>query len=353
MPHRAFVATILAAAAILAATAGCRQTPTDYAAAQAETERRVAERFLDDIAYHAGEQTAQRIADMPFLETPQEGADLPALAAMAAIAKRDSRDLAVLMERDITDEASWRVVPQRRLLPDYELAHSILDPEEWRLSVRQTVMPDGDVATVGILWPVTSNYRPNHEIIAKALRVGWELNGSLPVPGLDLPVILGLKLREGTQARLHANQIEISPQYSHDTPAGRWVLAHEVAHLWWHNHDHPTGWIDEGMAELTAALATDAPQPEENRTPCDVLNITTLERLNPWPVICHYELGRRLFQGLHDANPADFAVRTKQLYRRNREHAPLNADDIRNAFDHADYWPTLRRYLPPAKPPTE
>lgn len=356
MPPRSLIATILIGAALLAIIPSCRQEPT--------VEQQVAQKFLADIAYYAGEHTAQRIANMPFLDTPLKGADLPALATLAGIAKHNERDFVTLLEHNITDESSWRVVPQRDLLlTDSELARDILDSEKWRLLVRQTVMPDGDVATVGILWPVaSSSYRPNHEIVAKALHTGWHLNGGLPVPNLDLPVILGIELHESTQARLRGNHIEVSPEYSCNTPTGRWVLAHEVAHLWW--HDNP-GWIDEGMAELVAALATGAEQPKGARTYCAVPDITTLNSLNPQPVLCDYDLGRRLFQGLHKANLSDFAERTRQLYSR-RKDFPLRDDDIRNAFDHDDYWPTLDRYLPPpplelswptavppAKPPTE
>lgn len=341
MPSRSLIAAILIGAALLAATTGCRQEPT--------VEQQVAQKFLADIADYAGERTSQRVANMPFMRTPLKGADLPALATLAGIAKHNEREFAALLEHNITDESSWRVVPQRGLLlSNPELAHDILDPGKWRLSVRQTVMPDGDVATVGILWPVaSSSYRPNHEIIAEALHTGWRLNGRLPAPNLDLPVILGMELPEGTQARLRGNHIEVSQEYSRNTPAGRWVLAHEVAHLWW--HDNPS-WIDEGMSELIAALATGTEQPEGARTNCDVPDITTLNSLRLRPVLCDYELGRRLFQGLYEANPADFAERTRQLYSR-RKDFPLHDDDIRNAFDHDDYWPTLFRYLPP--PPLE
>ena len=303
--------------------------------------------YLADIAHHAGRRMAEQIADMPFLATPHQGADLPALLSLAKIADTDPVHLRTLLHSQhptgITDQSSWRIAPQHQLRnTDPDTADALLDPTLWHLSETYHRMPNGQTAAVGILYPAELTPKPNLNIPAKALRAGYQLTGQLPASYRPVPIILGIDTGPQRQGYAADTHIAISRRHRSDTATANWILAHEIAHIWWQGN---AGWIDEGMAELIASLATASSKPAGTETPCFVPDLIRLIRIDRPPPLCNYQLGGALFHDLHQAAPAHFAQRTAYLYRQSRSLS-LESGHIRQAFDHPRYRHIINHHLP-------
>ena len=303
--------------------------------------------YLADIERHAGRRVADQIADMPFLATPRQGADIPALISLSKIAATAPGQVQAILNAQqpsgITDRTSWRIAPQHRLrATNPDVADAALNPNLWHLSETYHRMPNGQTAALGILHPAELPREPNPKVPAKALQLGYQMTGRLPVSYQPVPIVIGADtgpLRQGYADDAH---IAISNRHNPGTATADWILAHEIAHIWWRGN---AGWIDEGMAELIASLTTASPQPTGTETPCFVPDLIRLNQTDLPPPHCDYRLGGALFHDLHRAAPADFAQRTARLYRQSRSQS-LDTDHIRQAFQHPRYQHIISRHLP-------
>ena len=312
---------------------------------------------LEQICQHAGPRTADAIAAMPFLQTPATGADLAAVSSLADLAERDTTGLSDLLRHpalahnDITDALTWRIAPYADLhAPAFEHSESILDPQQWRLSQYPATPPDHRYrATIGILTPANLHNPPAVDAIRQAIRVSWRLTGQPPPAigaGRHLAVtfVLGLDLGPDVQARAAETHIAVSRRHSRPSPAHRWILAHETAHLWWRNN---AAWIDEGMAEFTAAAVTDNYQPPQVRTPCTVPDLSEWLKTRSGPNTCDMSLGYRLFADLQAAAPQHFGGDMQAFYDRSADRS-LTEADLRRTFSHPRYASVINRWLPEA-----
>ena len=310
---------------------------------------------LDGISRHAGHHAAGAIAAMPFLNTPAAGADLAAVTSLADLAARDPAVLHDLLQHPalthngITDALTWRIAPYASLhAANPRQAESILDARQWRLSRYAATLPDHRYqATIGILAPADLHNPPAVDVVAEALRTSWELAGQPPPTTgagrhLAVTVVLGMDLGPDLQAHAADTHIAVSRRHSRQTPAHRWILAHETAHLWWRDN---AAWVDEGMAEFIAATVTAAPQPPQARTSCAALDLIAwlTQRAGPHP--CDMSLGHRLFTDLHDTAPEHFKNHIQALYRLSRNQSLAEAD-LRRIFKHPRYASVTDQWLP-------
>ena len=148
------------------------------------------------------------------------------------------------------------------------------------------------------------------------------------------------------------------------------IIAHEVAHTWFHGSD-VADWIDEGLANAIELQVVAANQPGEVSYPpvtyChDYRNISELERGNPARVSddaytgfrCHYSFGDGIFGALKEHHGvAGFNERIARLARRvvNLSYDEHAIDDIRRilgdnplALQIINHWydgePEMQRY---------
>ena len=101
------------------------------------------------------------------------------------------------------------------------------------------------------------------------------------------------------------------------------VIAHEVAHYFWHSGNAEQAWLNEGYAEILASVAeherTGAEIGTTNRPCAAAKTLSELESLEAKVKTnefrCHYSLGEQLMLGLYDGlGPDTFREGARALY---------------------------------------
>lgn len=300
---------------ILIIIAGCRGESEDYR-----------ERLLSEIAAEHGEYVADRVRKMAFYATADAGADLLLLQAIL--------DTGVAPHPDVTDADTWRAVA----VGDFPKWKSPRRENLWQLQVR---VLGPDQTRVAVLSQRNLPAQPPWDVIASSLQYAAAL-ADAPLPeryGNAVLIIYGGKTPAQAQAANHGSHIAIRNAYRDRTDVSGWILAHEIAHLWW-RHNAP--YIDEGMGELTAYLASGGRhRPAQNATPCEY------DTLDPWPdrrpTICDYDLGGDLFYNLMRLDYQAFTKSVRHLYRAT---PGAGLPQLRQTFRTAPQQAIISRYLP-------
>lgn len=306
---------IVAAALLITVFSACQQPEPSYQ-----------ERLLTEIAIRHGRSVSESLRQMPFLTTPRQGADLPLLHGVL----HDGR----IPKADINDAETWRAAAAA----DFPGWKSTLRQDLWQLEVR----PLGSQQTrVGVLYQKSLPTQIPWAAIGRALDYGSSLSGS-PVPesaGNAVLIVYGADVPNGSQAVSYGSHIAIRTAYRDHPQVSAWILAHEIAHLWWRSN---APYVDEGMGELIAHLANEgAKRPVIAATPCDERTIYA-EAQRP-SNLCDYALGGDMFYRLMRLNPNSFAEKTRKLYLTTPQ---ADATQLSQVFRDEASRALIQRYLP-------
>ena len=283
------------------------------------------ERILSEITDRHGPRTAQRLLQMPFMETPHAGADLPLLHAVLRTGH--------IPMSDIHDDDTWRAAAAH-VFPHWK---SVTDQRLWDLETRQLGQSR---VNVGVLHQKALPASIPWDAIAAALDHSAHLAGSA-IPehaGNSVLIVYGAPVRFQAQAATYGSHIAIRNAYRNRPQAAAWILAHEISHQWWY---HNAPYIDEGIGELIAHLASRGrPRPALTAAPCNETSIRADP--NRAPVLCDYHLGGDLFLHLMRQDPQRFRRSLSNLL-----HLTPGAGltELRSAFRHPQQRAVIDRYF--------
>ena len=313
---------------------------------------------------------AARVADMPFLQT-LEAADSAALDSLSDIAYFATNRFADIMSRptlqDGIADAESPIIAMLFGTLKYGEPHMLdvlLDPDMTTIE-RRTI----DLPLAGALDLAIVRSRPGAargmDLLENAVRDAESLMGA-PFPARYVGLLYEDAVPNFAGGTNFGTHMAIRPRYDSDD-GGHYaafapsIIAHEAAHYYWSAN---ADWIDEGMAEMTAAAI-------ENRrvgTPMNAANapcafakgVMALENLAPErgePAFdCNYSLGERLFVDLFRTVGEDaFWDGARNLYAASRalnaaspngETAGAGIEEVRQAFGAAsgDASETLARW---------
>ena len=285
---------------------------------------------------------AARIADMPFLQT-LEAADIAALDSLSDIAYFATDRFADVMSRPtlrdgVTDTEAPIVAMLFGTLQYGEphMVDALLDPDMTAIERRTAVLPLAGAVDLAIVRSRPGAAR-GMDLLENAVREAESLMGA-PFPARYVGLLYEDAVPDFAGGVNFGTHMAIRPRYDADD-GGHYaafapsVIAHEAAHYYW---SASADWIDEGMAEMTAAAI-------ENRrvgTPMNAANapcafakgVMALENLAPErgePAFdCNYSLGERLFVDLLRTMGEDaFWDGARDLYAASRALSAASPND--------------------------
>ena len=266
---------------------------------------------MDYIAYQDME-LAGWIVDMPFLAT-LEPPDAAAVNALARLAWNDAGALQeVLQHPTLRDGISDEWAPIVAMLYDVNQAapsflETLLDPAQVTLEGRTVTLTHSGAVDLVII-RTGPGARRSVDLLEHGVRSADEFMGE-PLPINYVGLLFGTAVLGYAAGTMYETHIVVLPEYDVDdgseatNAAGR-LIAHEVAHYYWHRNPN---WLDEGLAELMAAVSENARTGAAVDIAYDYCsagdNIALLERLDAGGVIydydCNYALGGQFFLDLY------------------------------------------------------
>ena len=265
------------------------------------------------------------IRNAPFMLTPEQGADLAALKSILSTIRK--QEPIPIPWQQIDDDATWRLAPHHEFRSRLGEAYAarLLNPYQWHLEVRETAgIRVGVLHADGIAADVPWN------TIGRAIETN-RLMTQTDLPAQDggaIVIVYGGPLTSIAQASSHDTHINIRSGYGKDFETAAWILAHEITHRWWVGN---APYIDEGIAELVAAIATAGPRPPNASVPCNrtILN----QKFRRQTELCDYQLGGLLMNELFRASgPEKFQAAISQLYLLSGEGEVITLQHLKQAF---------------------
>ena len=320
-----------------------------------------AARSVNSLYYIQDEHTelARDIANMPFLETlePTDAAALEALSWLAYTEILALREVLAhpTLQEGITDE--W--APVVALMDSVNEAapaflRPLLDPNQVDVEQRAVTLPHTGAVDLAIIRTEAGAPRSMDLLEHSVGSVERFMGTAMPTNFVGL--LFGTAVLGYAHGTNYGDYFVMLPEYDADDGsdeadyAGH-LMAHEVAHYYWRGNPN---WLDEGLAELLAAVAenerTGAPVTTEH-TYCPAGdNIALLERLDAAGVIydyrCNYALGGQFFLEIYNTL-GDAAFREGLLnlylaslvedYADEFDGSPVGIRQIHDAFQsHSD-----------------
>ena len=312
---------------------------------------------LQGIAARMEPAAARRLAAMPFLNS-LEPADAAALESLAQLAAADRQTFEQVIDHPalaggIDDDAAKVVsvlAGVQRTNP--ALLPRLLNLEQVAVEERIVDRPGSGPLTLAIirLDPDAAGHPGSMDLLAAAVRFIADYMGE-PFPVRYVALLFAEAVPDYSAGANFGTHIAVRPQY--DSPAADYparnrgrAMAHEVAHYYWAGN---APWLDEGAAELLAALFAASHwggNPRPNHYPCaSVSGIRDLAAadyaLDAAGGQCPYALGERLFLDLRRAlGAADFRIGFRRLYRELAAEGGGNKTGIaavRRAFAGEDF----------------
>ena len=320
-----------------------------------------AARSVNSLYYIQDEHTAlaQDIANMPFLETlePTDAAALDALSWLAYTEILALREVLAhpTLKDGITDE--W--APVVALMDSVNEAapaflRPLLDPERVDVERHAVTLPHTGAVDLAIIRTEAGAPRSMDLLEHSVGSVERFMGTAMPANFVGL--LFGTAVLGYAHGTNYGDYFVMLPEYDADDGsdeadyAGH-LMAHEVAHYYWLGNPN---WLDEGLAELLAAVAenerTGAPVTTEH-TYCPAGdNIALLERLDAAGVIydyrCNYALGGQFFLEIYNTlGDAAFREGLRNLYLASLvedyadefDGSPVGIRQIHDAFQsHSD-----------------
>ena len=304
---------------------------------------------LQGIAALREPAAARRLAAMPFLNS-LEPADVAALESLAQLAAAGRETFARVIDHPslvggIGDDAASVVsvlAGVQRTNPN--LLPRLLNLEQVAVEERIIDLPGAGPLTLVII-RLGQGSSGSMDLLAAAVRFIADYMGE-PFPVRYVALLFADAVPDYSAGANFGTHIAVRPQY--DSPAADYparnsgrAIAHEVAHYYWAGN---TPWLDEGAAEVLAALFTASHwggNPMPNHYPCaEAAGIKDLAAADyargAAGEQCPYALGERLFLDLRRAvGAADFQRGFRRLYRARAAEGGGNATGIaavRRAF---------------------
>ena len=263
------------------------------------------------------------ILDMPFLRSIEPG-DAEAVRSLDNIAAEDRAVLDGILGHSslaggITDERTPVIAVLSAHLNNPALVDALLDPARVRVESKSIGLPQTGPVELRIIRLGSVGNPGTMDVMEKAVR-NVEFFMHLPLPAKMVAVLFADTVTEDYAGTNFGSGIAILPEYEDDQEELPLIMAHEVAHYYWTGNRE---WIDEGMAELTAAyhrLQSTGADMEAFNYPCaQATRIRALEEINPgrWdPAFgCNYSLGERLFLSLwNELGEVPFREGAQRLY---------------------------------------
>ena len=285
---------------------------------------------IQQLSYLANREpaAAQRIVLMPFLDSI-EPADTPAIESLWQLAAFDPEIFLgaishPTLSSGITDELAPLIATLEGVArTNPGLINTLLDPGGVALEQRTITLPlAGDVELV--IMRTSPGAARSMDLLEDAVRGAEEFMG-VPLPTNFVGLLFEHAVWGSFAGTNFGTHIAILPKYdvndgSREAEFASQSIAHEVAHYYWSGN---ADWIDEGAAELVAAISesrrTGRPVTTENYPCAYVDNIADLESLEAdrgaSEFRCNYSLGERLFVDLYDTlGDEKFRERFRSLY---------------------------------------
>lgn len=332
------------------------------------------------IASGRNPEHARALLAMPFLATPDPD-DRNALHDLEQTSVRNPVVFAQIMAHPtvsagITDQ--WTPVIATLSSPaafDPASINRLLNPELVTLETRNIQLPETKEVRLRIV-----RTAPGAKRTIELLHRSAAFNESVlqqPLPNRSLIVLITTAVKPGYAGHNSASHISLQPSFDvpsqdtsprsnpyDDSQTAQRIMTHEVAHHLWSGNQ---AWIDEGLAEYTAAahLAQLTGQPlSASNHPCIPAEyISQIENAPTAPEspthTCAYSLGERVFIELSQAtSPAIFQERLRQLLQlnqdlRNRGHpdGKLDSTHITRIFSRcSETEAVLQRWFTGAQP---
>lgn len=261
---------------------------------------------------------AGRLAAMPFLDrlepTDSLAADSLAVKSLSLLAHFDLAAFQKVMRHPtvgdgITDaEARIIVLLDGVNQVNPALVETLLDPAQTRIEQRVIELPRAGPVTLAII-RTRDGVPRSMDLLEHAVRSTESFIGQ-PFPVQYVALLFADAVAGPFGGSNYGLNLVIRPAYdvadaSHEAAVAPRVIAHEVAHYYWHG---AAAWLDEGAAEFTAALVERArsgrPLAPANY-PCGpgrtigYLETRDYPRADPGHV-CNYAVGERIFLDLYD-----------------------------------------------------
>ena len=295
---------------------------------------------------------AARLIDMPFLDT-LEAPDSLAVESLSYLAFGNMPAFSrVMLHPAVLDGIDDAEAPAVALLEgaaqfDPSLVGALLDPSRTHTEQRTVTLPLSGPVTLAITRTSPGAAR-SMDLLEEAVRT-TEAIIDRPFPTRYVALLFENAVPGYFGGTHNGLNLTIIPDYDVDdgsyeaATAGRFI-AHEVAHYYWR---HSAPWLDEGAAELTAALV------EHIRTghPLEPVNYpcpssTTINHLDRQEFqesdagyACNYAVGERLFLDLERSRGQDpFLQGFRHLYDIasnadvSQESRLAGIDELRQAF---------------------
>ena len=274
-----------------------------------------AARAVESLHHVHDEDTAlaKSIAAMPFLDSlePTDAAALEALSWLGHTEIFALREVLAhpTLQNGITDE--WaRVVALMYSVNEAAPAflRPLLDPEQATVARRSIRLPHTGAADLAIIRTDPGVSRSMDLLEHSVASVEEFIGTALPTNYIGL--LFGTAVLGYSHGTHYGDYFVMLPEYDADDGsdsaqyAGH-LMAHEVAHFYWRNNPD---WLDEGLAELLAAVSENERTGEAvatDYTYCpDADHIALIERLDAAGVIydyrCNYALGGQFFLELYE-----------------------------------------------------
>ena len=218
-------------------------------------------RIIDDFAFVTSQDpgAASRILGMSFLTTI-EPHDVSAMESLSWLAIRNTQEFErVLSHPALSNGISDPVAPIIATLHSVAetnpaLIDVLLDPNGVVLELRTITLPLSGEVVLTIIRTGPGAAR-SMDLLEHAVRSAETYMG-LPLPANYVGLLYEDAVFGSTEGTYFGTHITILPEY--DVDDGTWqatfageVIAHEVAHYYWSGN---ADWIDEGAAELMAAI---------------------------------------------------------------------------------------------------
>ena len=263
------------------------------------------------------------VVSMPFLRQPDD-LDHQALRSLRILSQQGpDRINAVLRHPTVTPGITEAWTPVVAVLHQTGHPAQYLDISQVSVETKHTLTPHHTEVTLSIVRS-DAGASITMDTLEQAL-YNVETYMTVPLPTSSIIVFVDDDLPADVPAVNLGTHIGLSSRY--DDPADQdgasqapFILAHEVAHYYW--HDNRT-WLDEGVANIIAYAAEEARTGNTVRAvgpPCaEASSISQLESLaahhKPITRQCVYSISERLFLDLQQEHQqSQFRAQLQQLY---------------------------------------